>query len=215
LNREKPLQKLRLGWPYNEFRVNPVARYQYPLRMPQSLQGGSIGPSRRRCRSSRSDWRSGGKEVNDALPLMAVLNLRDGMNLSAIQRDNGQTDPSLNGIYTIRSSDGGSRKRFVFERIDENGDPVGLFVVKTDGSHPRLIHAQREAYVNGRQNGKRLASVRGSHERYRGSLRRSTTPSFRSTAAFRRIRANPRERPGGFASRRSPVRSRYAPLRFA
>ena len=71
----------------------------------------------------------------------------------------GEPDASRNGIYTIRSSDGGglmrmtsnpggedlpgdyspAGKRFVFARFDGNGDPVGLYVVKTNGSHLRRI----------------------------------------------------------------------------
>ena len=71
----------------------------------------------------------------------------------------GEPDSSRNGIYTIRSSDGGGLtrmtsnpggedmpgdyspdgKRFVFARFDQDGDPVGLYVVKTDGSHLRPI----------------------------------------------------------------------------
>jgi Tol biopolymer transport system component len=71
----------------------------------------------------------------------------------------GEPDSSRNGIYTIRSSDGGglarmtsnpggedvpgdyspNGKRFVFARFDENGDPIGLYVVKTNGSHLRPI----------------------------------------------------------------------------
>jgi Tol biopolymer transport system component len=71
----------------------------------------------------------------------------------------GETDPSLNGLYTIRSSDGGgltrmtsnpggddlpgdyspNGKRFVFARFDENEQPVGLHVVKTDDQRVRQI----------------------------------------------------------------------------
>lgn len=71
----------------------------------------------------------------------------------------GQTDPSRNGIYTIRRSDGrGLRrmttnpggddlpgsyspggKRFVFGRSDADGNPVALFVVNTDGTGLRRI----------------------------------------------------------------------------
>jgi Tol biopolymer transport system component len=70
----------------------------------------------------------------------------------------GLTDPSRNGIYTIRSSDGGGLtritsnpggedeggdfspdgKRMVFLRSNESG-PVGLFVVKLNGSGLRQI----------------------------------------------------------------------------
>ena len=70
----------------------------------------------------------------------------------------GLTDPSRNGIYTIRSSDGGGltritsnpggddepgdfspeAKRMVFARVDQDG-PVGLFVVKLNGSGLRQI----------------------------------------------------------------------------
>jgi Tol biopolymer transport system component len=71
----------------------------------------------------------------------------------------GEPDSSRNGIYTIRSSDGGGLtrmtssprgydmpgdyspqgKRLVFARFDGNDDPVGLYVVKTNGSHLRRI----------------------------------------------------------------------------
>jgi Tol biopolymer transport system component len=71
----------------------------------------------------------------------------------------GQTDPGRDGIYTIRASDGkGLRRmtsnpggddvpgsyspdgrRFAFARFDANGDGVGIFVVRTDGSGLRRI----------------------------------------------------------------------------
>lgn len=71
----------------------------------------------------------------------------------------GRIDPSRNGIYTIRSSDGGglSRmtsnpggddipgdyspegKRLVFGRSDQNFEPVGLFVVNVNGTGLRQI----------------------------------------------------------------------------
>jgi Tol biopolymer transport system component len=73
----------------------------------------------------------------------------------------GETDPSLNGLYTIRSSDGGglmrvtsnpggsdiegdyspNGKRLVFGRFDYPTDPaaLGLYVAKVDGTHPRQI----------------------------------------------------------------------------
>ena len=71
----------------------------------------------------------------------------------------GESDSSRNGIYTIRASDGGGLtrmtsnpggedfpgefspqgKRLVFARSYENGVPVGLYVVKTNGSHLRRI----------------------------------------------------------------------------
>ena len=69
------------------------------------------------------------------------------------------TDPSLNGIYTIRSSDGGgltrmtsnpggedmageyspNGKRLVFGRFNGNGEGVGLYVTRTNGTHLRPI----------------------------------------------------------------------------
>jgi WD40-like Beta Propeller Repeat len=68
-------------------------------------------------------------------------------------------DPTRNGIYTIRVSDGQgltrmtsnpygddvpmayspNGKRLVFARYDENGDSLGLFVVKTNGTGLRQI----------------------------------------------------------------------------
>jgi Tol biopolymer transport system component len=71
----------------------------------------------------------------------------------------GISDPSLNGIYTVRSADGGGLtrmtsnpggddnpgdyspegRRFVFGRSDENGDPVGLFVVNVNGTGLKQI----------------------------------------------------------------------------
>ena len=66
----------------------------------------------------------------------------------------GKRNPRRNGIYTIRSSDGGgltrvtsnpggndmpgdyspNGKRLVFARFVRNGKPIGLYVVKTNGS---------------------------------------------------------------------------------
>jgi Tol biopolymer transport system component len=71
----------------------------------------------------------------------------------------GEPDSSRNGIYTIRSSDGGGLTRMtsnpggedspgdyspqgtrlVFARFVQEGDPVGLYVIKTNGSHLRQI----------------------------------------------------------------------------
>jgi Tol biopolymer transport system component len=71
----------------------------------------------------------------------------------------GMTDPSRNGIYTIRSSDGGGLTRvtsnpggedapgdfspdglrLVFVRKDNNGDTMGIFVVRVDGTGLRRI----------------------------------------------------------------------------
>jgi TolB protein len=80
------------------------------------------------------------------------------------------TDPSREGIYTIRSSDGGglkrvtsnpgghdipgdyspNGKRLVFLRVDQN-DQVGLFVVKLDGGGLRQI-TPPGAILNGEEN---------------------------------------------------------------
>jgi Tol biopolymer transport system component len=65
-------------------------------------------------------------------------------------------DPSRDGIYTIRSSDGGdlrrvttfgalpgdyspNGKRLAIFPLDQNGDPLGLFIVHSDGTHLRRI----------------------------------------------------------------------------
>jgi len=67
---------------------------------------------------------------------------------------NQPADPSRNGVYSIRSSDGGGveritsnpggsdeagdyspdGRRLVFARSDQNGDPIGLFVVNVNGT---------------------------------------------------------------------------------
>jgi TolB protein len=66
----------------------------------------------------------------------------------------GQTDPNLNGIYSIRTSDGGgltkilatpndgielgdyspNGKQLVFRLFDQDGNGLGLFTVKSDGT---------------------------------------------------------------------------------
>jgi Tol biopolymer transport system component len=71
----------------------------------------------------------------------------------------GQTDPSRNGIYTVRSSDGQDLRqvtrnpggddipgsyspnnhRIVFVRFDPTGLPVGLFTVRTNGTGLRRL----------------------------------------------------------------------------
>ncbi len=71
----------------------------------------------------------------------------------------GESDPSRNGIYTVRTSDGRdlqqvtsspngddtpiayapNGKRLAFIRSDADGNTVGLFVVKSDGTHMRQI----------------------------------------------------------------------------
>jgi hypothetical protein len=71
----------------------------------------------------------------------------------------GETDPTLNGVYTIRSSDGGdltrmtsnpggddipgdfspSGKRLVLARFDQNGDPAGLYVTKVNATYLQPI----------------------------------------------------------------------------
>ena len=82
----------------------------------------------------------------------------DGQRLACGQFDQ-PVDPSRNGIYSIRSSDGGgllritsnpgagdepgdyspNGKRLVFGRSDQNGDPVGLFVVNANGTGLKQI----------------------------------------------------------------------------
>jgi Tol biopolymer transport system component len=82
----------------------------------------------------------------------------DGQRLACEQFDQ-PADPSRNGIYSIRSSDGGgliritsnpsgsdspgdyspNGKRLVFGRFDQNGDPVGLFVVNVNGTGLKQI----------------------------------------------------------------------------
>jgi dipeptidyl aminopeptidase/acylaminoacyl peptidase len=79
------------------------------------------------------------------------------------------SDPKRNGIYTVRTSDGQglsrmtsnpfgddvpmsyspNGKRLVFARYDQNGDSVGLFVVKTDGTGLRQIAPAGVTCCNG------------------------------------------------------------------
>ena len=83
-----------------------------------------------------------------ACPLMSPDGARLACEGFGEDRFENPTDPSLNGIYTIRTSDGGgltrmtsnpggddmpgdyspNGKRLVFARFDENEDPVGLYV---------------------------------------------------------------------------------------
>ena len=94
-----------------------------------------------------------------ACPLMSPDGSRLACGGFGEDRFENPTDPSLNGIYTIRSSDGGgltrmtsnpggedmpgdyspNGKRLVFGRFDENEEPVGLYVTKTNGTHLRPI----------------------------------------------------------------------------
>jgi len=82
----------------------------------------------------------------------------DGQRLACDQFDQ-PADPSRNGIYSIRSSDGGgveritsnpggidspgdyspNGKRLVFGRSNQNGDPGGLFVVNVNGKGLKQI----------------------------------------------------------------------------
>lgn len=82
----------------------------------------------------------------------------DGKRLACELADQ-PADPNRNGIYTIRSSDGGdltrmtsnpgghdtpgdyspNGKRFVFARSDANGDPLGLFVVNVNNTGLKQI----------------------------------------------------------------------------
>ncbi len=94
-----------------------------------------------------------------ACPLMSPDGSRLACGGFGEDRFENPTDPSLNGIYTIRTSDGAdltrmtsnpggedrpgdyspNGKRLVIARFDENGDPVGLYVTKTNGTHLRPI----------------------------------------------------------------------------
>ncbi len=88
----------------------------------------------------------------------------DGQRLACGQW-NQPADPSRNGIYSIRSSDGGgliritsnpggsdepgdyspNGKRLVFGRSDQNGDPIGLFVVNVNGTGLKQITPKRSS----------------------------------------------------------------------
>jgi Tol biopolymer transport system component len=93
-----------------------------------------------------------------SLFLSCPLPSPDGQRL-ACEQWNQPADPSRNGIYSIRSSDGGgleritsnpggsdspsdyspNGKRLVFGRSDQNGDPGGLFVVNVNGTGLKQI----------------------------------------------------------------------------
>jgi Tol biopolymer transport system component len=90
--------------------------------------------------------------------LACALPSADGQRLACEQFDQ-PADPRRNGIYSIRSSDGGgliritsspaahdipgdyspNGNRLVFGRSDQNGDPVGLFVVNVNGTGLKQI----------------------------------------------------------------------------
>jgi TolB protein len=94
-----------------------------------------------------------------ACPLMSPDGARLACESFGEDRFENPTDPSLNGIYTIRSSDGGdltrmtsnsggddlpgdyspNGKRLVFARGDHPTDPDGLYTVKVDGTGLRQI----------------------------------------------------------------------------
>jgi Tol biopolymer transport system component len=94
-----------------------------------------------------------------ACPLMSPDGSRLACGGFGEDRFENPTDPSLNGIYTIRSSDGAdltrmtsnpggedmpgdyspNGKRLVFARFDHPTDPDGVYVVKVDGTGLRQI----------------------------------------------------------------------------
>jgi Tol biopolymer transport system component len=94
-----------------------------------------------------------------ACPLMSPDGERLACEGFGEDQSENPADPSRNGIYTIRSSDGGglermtfnpggddlpgdyspNGKRLVFGRFDGDGEPVGLYVTRTNGTHARPI----------------------------------------------------------------------------
>ena len=94
-----------------------------------------------------------------ACPLMSPDGARLACESFGEDRFENPTDPTLNGIYTIRSSDGGgltrmtsnpsgddlpgdyspNGKRLVFARFDHPSDPDGLYTVKVNGTGVRQI----------------------------------------------------------------------------
>lgn len=94
-----------------------------------------------------------------ACPLMSPDGARLACESFGEDRFENPTDPSLNGIYTIRSSDGGgltrmtsnpggddlpgdyspNGKRLVFGRFDHPSDADGLYTVKVNGTGLRQI----------------------------------------------------------------------------
>ena len=94
-----------------------------------------------------------------ACPLMSPDGARLACESFGEDRFENPTDPGLNGIYTIRSSDGGgltrmtsnpggndlpgdyspNGKRLVFARFDHPTDADGLYTVKADGAGLRRI----------------------------------------------------------------------------
>ena len=94
-----------------------------------------------------------------ACPLMSPDGARLACESFGEDRFENPTDPSRNGIYTIRSSDGGgltrmtsnpggadlpgdyspNGRRLVFGRFDHQSDPDGLYIVKLNGTGLRQI----------------------------------------------------------------------------
>jgi Tol biopolymer transport system component len=94
-----------------------------------------------------------------ACPLMSPDGERLACESFGEDRFENPTDPSLNGIYTIRASDGAdltrmtsnpggddlpgdyspNGKRLVFARVDHPTDPDGLYTVEVDGTGLRQI----------------------------------------------------------------------------
>jgi hypothetical protein len=97
-------------------------------------------------------------DPDPSLSLACYVWSPDGQRL-ACEFASPPADPSQSGIYTIRSSDGGgltrmtanmgghdipgdyspNGHRLVFARLDANGSPVGLFVIKVNGTELKQI----------------------------------------------------------------------------
>src|ERR1043166_2069786 len=150
------------------YTVNPDGSHQHqklpvPLTGPPwSADGSRIVTSGFRSAALITNPDTGSfREVFSSDPtlfLACPLPSPDGQRLACDQFDQ-TADPSRNGIYSIRSSDGGgveritsnpggidspgdyspNGKRLVFGRSNQNGDPGGLFVVNVNGKGLKQI----------------------------------------------------------------------------